>query len=45
MLGAVAIVVMLMAPQGHLGICRRRFGWQLFPLERRLRFTRGCPHN
>jgi branched-chain amino acid transport system permease protein len=38
MLGAVAIAVMLFAPKGLWGLIADRFGWQLFPLERRLRF-------
>lgn len=36
MLGAVAIVVMLWAPKGLWGLIADRFGWQAFPLERRL---------
>ncbi len=36
MLGVVAIVVMLKAPKGIWGYVAGRFGWQLFPLERRL---------
>jgi branched-chain amino acid transport system permease protein len=36
MLGAVAIVVMLFAPKGLWGLVVERFGWQLFPLERRV---------
>src|SRR5258707_172903 len=39
MLGAVAIAVMLFAPKGIWGLIADRFGWQLLPLERRLRFT------
>jgi branched-chain amino acid transport system permease protein len=39
MLGAVAIAVMLMAPKGIWGLVAERFGWQLLPLERRLRFA------
>src|SRR5205085_2076304 len=39
MLGAVAIAVMLLAPKGIWGFLAGRFGWQLFPLERRLRFA------
>jgi branched-chain amino acid transport system permease protein len=39
MLGAVAIAVMLLAPKGIWGFVADRFGWQLFPLERRLRFA------
>jgi len=35
-LGAVAIIVMLTAPKGLWGLIVERFGWQLFPLERRL---------
>jgi len=37
MLGVVAIVVMLKAPKGIWGLLADRFGWQLLPLERRLR--------
>jgi branched-chain amino acid transport system permease protein len=37
MLGAVAI--MLLAPKGIWGFLAGRFGWQLLPLERRLRFA------
>jgi len=36
MLGAVAIVVMLKAPKGIWGLIAEKFGWQMFPLERRL---------
>src|SRR5712691_420534 len=36
MLGVVAIAVMLKAPKGIWGYIADRFGWQLFPLERRL---------
>lgn len=36
MLGAVAIAVMLLAPKGLWGLIAERFGWQLFPLERRV---------
>ena len=39
MLGAVAIAVMLLAPKGLWGLIVERFGWQLFPLERRLRLA------
>lgn len=35
-LGLVAIVVMLRAPKGIWGTVADRFGWQVFPLERRL---------
>jgi branched-chain amino acid transport system permease protein len=35
-LGVVAIVVMLAAPKGLWGYVADRFGWQLFPLARRL---------
>jgi branched-chain amino acid transport system permease protein len=35
-LGVVAIAVMLKAPQGIWGLIAARFGWQLFPLERRV---------
>jgi branched-chain amino acid transport system permease protein len=36
MLGVVAIVVMLKAPKGLWGLIVSRFGWQMFPLERRV---------
>ena len=36
MLGAVAIVVMLKAPKGIWGLIVERFGWQIFPLQRRV---------
>lgn len=36
LLGAVAIGVMLWAPQGIWGFLAQRYGWQLLPLERRL---------
>jgi branched-chain amino acid transport system permease protein len=36
MLGAVAILVMLAAPKGIWGLFVERFGWQVFPLERRV---------
>jgi branched-chain amino acid transport system permease protein len=36
MLGLVAIVVMLVAPKGIWGLVVERFGWQVFPLERRV---------
>jgi branched-chain amino acid transport system permease protein len=39
MLGAVAIAVMLIAPKGIWGFLAGRFGWQLLPLERRLRLA------
>jgi branched-chain amino acid transport system permease protein len=35
-LGVVAILVMLKAPKGLWGLIADRFGWQVFPLERRL---------
>ena len=35
-LGAVAIAVMLYAPKGLWGLIADRFGWQVFPLQRRL---------
>jgi branched-chain amino acid transport system permease protein len=37
MLGVVAIAVMLKAPKGIWGLVADRFGWQLLPLERRLK--------
>jgi branched-chain amino acid transport system permease protein len=36
MLGAVAILVMLWAPKGLWGLIVERFGWQVFPLERKV---------
>jgi branched-chain amino acid transport system permease protein len=39
MLGLVAIVVMLKAPKGLWGLAVERFGFQLFPLERRVVLT------
>lgn len=38
MLGLVAILVMLAAPKGLWGLIVERFGWQVFPLERRVIF-------
>jgi branched-chain amino acid transport system permease protein len=35
-LGVVAIAVMLWAPKGLWGLVADRFGWQVFPLQRRL---------
>jgi branched-chain amino acid transport system permease protein len=35
-LGVVAIAVMLKAPKGLWGLVAERFGWQVFPLQRRL---------
>jgi branched-chain amino acid transport system permease protein len=45
MLGAVAIAVMLFAPKGIWGLIAARFGWQLLPLERRLRFAADARTN
>jgi branched-chain amino acid transport system permease protein len=45
MLGAVAIAVMLLAPRGIWGFLAGRFGWQLLPLERRLRFAADARTN
>jgi branched-chain amino acid transport system permease protein len=39
MMGAVAIVVMLFAPQGLWGVIAERLGWQALPLQRRLVVT------
>ena len=41
MLGVVAIVVMLLAPKGIWGLIVERFGWQVFPLERRVILDEG----
>jgi len=38
MLGLVAILIMLTAPKGIWGLIVERFGWQVFPLERRVAF-------
>jgi branched-chain amino acid transport system permease protein len=38
MLGLTAILVMLAAPKGIWGLIVERFGWQIFPLERRVVF-------
>jgi branched-chain amino acid transport system permease protein len=45
MLGGVAIAVMLLAPKGIWGFLAGRFGWQLLPLERRLRFAADARTN
>jgi len=36
MMGAVAIITMLLAPKGLWGFAAERFGWQALPLQRRL---------
>lgn len=38
-LGAVAVLVMLFAPKGLWGLAADRFGWQLFPVGRKLVLT------
>ncbi|HZB92450.1 MAG TPA: branched-chain amino acid ABC transporter permease [Stellaceae bacterium] len=38
-LGAIAVLVMLLAPQGLWGVMARHLGLQLFPVHRRLVFT------
>lgn len=35
LLGAISVVVMLVAPRGLVGLVRDRFGWSLFPIARR----------
>jgi branched-chain amino acid transport system permease protein len=40
-LGVVAIAVMLKAPKGIWGLIADRYGWQVFPLERRLVVEKG----
>jgi branched-chain amino acid transport system permease protein len=42
-LGAIAILVMLKARRGLWGYVADRYGWQLFPLARRLVRTRVAP--
>jgi branched-chain amino acid transport system permease protein len=41
MLGAVAIVMMLWAPKGLWGLLAARFGFEVFPLERRVILDEG----
>jgi branched-chain amino acid transport system permease protein len=41
MLGFVAILVMLGSPKGLWGLVVERFGWQVFPLERRVILDQG----
>jgi branched-chain amino acid transport system permease protein len=38
MLGAAAIIMMMRAPHGLWGFVADRFGWKLFPLDRRVQF-------
>jgi branched-chain amino acid transport system permease protein len=38
MLGVMAIVIMMRAPRGLWGLVALRFGWKLFPLDRRVQF-------
>jgi branched-chain amino acid transport system permease protein len=42
LLGAIAVVMMLIAPQGVWGLVRERFHWELFPAHRLLP-TRDLP--
>jgi branched-chain amino acid transport system permease protein len=42
-LGVVAIVVMLRAPRGLWGLVADRYGWQLFPLARRVEYLSPKP--
>jgi branched-chain amino acid transport system permease protein len=42
-LGLAAIVIMLRAPKGIWGFVADRYGWQLFPLARRLKRREGSP--
>ena len=42
-LGVVAILVMLLAPKGIWGLIVERFGWQVFPLERKVVFEELTP--
>jgi branched-chain amino acid transport system permease protein len=37
LLGVIAVVMMLVAPQGIWGLLRQRFGWEIFPAHRYLR--------
>jgi branched-chain amino acid transport system permease protein len=43
MLGLVAILTMLAAPKGIWGLIVARFGWQVFPLERKVVFEELTP--
>jgi branched-chain amino acid transport system permease protein len=43
MLGLVAILTMLAAPKGIWGLIVARFGWQVFPLERKVVFDELTP--
>jgi len=43
MLGLVAILTMLAAPKGLWGLIVARFGWQVFPLERKVVFEELTP--
>lgn len=45
MLGVVAIVIMMRAPRGLWGLAAARFGWKLFPLERRVQFVPSIANN
>jgi branched-chain amino acid transport system permease protein len=45
MLGVIAIAVMLFAPNGVWGLLAARFGWQLLPLQRHLRFAADARTN
>jgi branched-chain amino acid transport system permease protein len=36
LLGAIAVIMMLLAPQGIWGMLHTRFGWQVFPAHRLL---------
>jgi branched-chain amino acid transport system permease protein len=40
-LGALAIATMLFAPGGLWGLIHRRFGWEIFPVRRRVLITNG----
>ncbi len=43
-LGALAVAVMLVAPQGLWGVIARPLGLQFFPVQRRLRLLESSPH-
>lgn len=43
LLGAIAVIMMLVAPQGIWGLLRERLGWELFPAHRLLRMTTPAP--
>ena len=35
-LGTIAVVMMLIAPQGVWGLLKERFNWEIFPIRRKI---------